>query len=540
MHYWSVANRLDEMSQGIDFKYMWRVFRRRFYLFFIPFIALTGLGTAIVMSLPAIYSADAKILVESQQIPDSLVKSTVTALASERLQIIQQRVLTRDNLLLLVDKYSLFATKKNLSRSDIVDAMRDRVTFQPIDFQMPNAKRKDDKLTTAFAVQFDYEEPDTVVKVVNELTTFILDEDVRTRASRASDTTKFLQREAQRLSNELSAVQTQVSEFKLQNTETLPEKLAFNMSLLERTERTINDLRKDLASNDEQQRLLKLEADFKATSGGVPPIEAEKSLAKKLADAKLEYDIRRSALAETHPEMRRLRDAIKVLEAQIKATPPEQPKSTQATVIQGAEAQFYQAKLDSLGQNRKLSEDQLDKQSKDAEKLRAIIVKTPETGSTLSVLERKQSALQKDVDDMAEKYSAAKLGERLEQDQQAERFQVIEQPVLPQTPSKPKRVPLLGAVFAAALAMGAALSGGAEFLDNTIRREADIIKQLKQRPIVIIPYIKTKSETRRGWFKVFIIILAWLVLIALLLFAIDRYYRPVDELYFHARSLLKL
>ena len=191
MHYWWVANRLDEMSQGIDFKYMWRVFRRRFYLFFIPFIALTGLGTAIVMSLPAVYSADAKILVESQQIPDSLVKSTVTTLASERLQIIQQRVLTRDNLLLLVDKYSLFATKKNLSRSDIVDTMRDRVTFQPIDFQMPNGKRKDDKLTTAFAVQFDYEEPDTVVKVVNELTTFILDEDVRTRASRASDTTKF-------------------------------------------------------------------------------------------------------------------------------------------------------------------------------------------------------------------------------------------------------------------------------------------------------------------------------------------------------------
>ena len=86
------------MSQGIDFKYVFRVLRRRFYQFFLPFVLLSAIGTVVVMSLPAIYSADAKILVESQQIPDSLVKSTVTALASERLQVIQQRVLTRDNL----------------------------------------------------------------------------------------------------------------------------------------------------------------------------------------------------------------------------------------------------------------------------------------------------------------------------------------------------------------------------------------------------------------------------------------------------------
>ena len=527
------------MSQGIDFKYVSRVLRRRFYQFFLPFVLLSALGTVVVMSLPAIYSADAKILVESQQIPDSLVKSTVTALASERLQVIQQRVLTRDNLLTMVDKFSLFANRNNLSRTDIVDIMRDRITFQPIDFQLASSKRND-KLTTAFAIQFDYEDPALVEKVTNELVKFILEEDVRARSSRASDTTKFLQREAERLSNELGTVQSQIAEFKLQNTDTLPEKLAFNMSLLERTERIVSDLQKELATNDEQQRLVKLEADFRAANGGLGIGDADKSLAKKLADLKLEYDIRKKSLAPTHPEMRMLKNAVSVLEKQLNETPAEPSNNAAANTAQGAEAQLYQAKLLSLVEQRKVSETQLAKNLQDAEKLRAVIVKTPESGAVLSVLERRAAALQKDVDVMGDKFSQAQLGERLEQDQQAEKFQVIEQPVQPQTPSKPKRLPLLAAVLGLALAAGGAVSGGAEFLDRSIRREADIINQLKQRPIVIIPYIKTKAESRGRWLKFFIIFLAWLLLIAAILFAVDRFYRPIDEIFYRMFEILQL
>ena len=101
-------------------------------------------------------------------------------------------------------------------------------------------------------------------------------------------------------------------------------------------------------------------------------------------------------------------------------------------------------------------------------------------------------------------------------------------------------MPLLAAVFGLALAAGGAVSGGAELLDKTIRREADIISQLKQRPIVIIPYIKTKSEGRRGWVRLFLVFLAWLLLIAMILLAVNQFYRPVDEIFYRALEILKL
>jgi polysaccharide biosynthesis transport protein len=518
------------MNQKIDIRYLFEIVRRRFYLFLIPVLLLAGLGTLGVMSLPAIYTADAKILVESQQIPSDLVKSTVTTLANERIQIIQQRVLTRDNLLGLVDKFELFKDRQNVSKTDLVNLMRDRIAFQQIDLQSANKQRKD-ILTAAFAIEFNYEQPDVVVRVVNELVTTILDEDVRSRTGQASDTTKFLQREAQRLATELTAVQSQISEFKLQNTETLPEKLAFNMSLLERTERGIADAQREVLSNEEQQRLLKLEASFKGTSGGLDSADAITALKKKLAELQLEYAVRKKTLSEKHPEMKMLRNTMSAVEDQLKAEPAQQVEPASES-FQGADGKLYEEKLNSLAETKKIAVAQLEKLNKDAEKLRAVVVKTPETGSTLSVLERKESALQKSLDDITDKYSQARLGQRMEQDQQAERFQVIEQPVVPQSPTKPKRLQLLAAVLFLSMGAGVAVSGGAEFLDGSIRRAADIERHLKERPLVVIPYIHTQAEDSAIKRKRKIAAAAWMVGILLALVAVHIFYRPLDEIFY--------
>ena len=70
---------------------LWRMFLRRFWI--IALVSVVGLPLVALYAYlkPAIYQAEAKILVESQQIPDDLARSTVTADAGERLQLIQQR-----------------------------------------------------------------------------------------------------------------------------------------------------------------------------------------------------------------------------------------------------------------------------------------------------------------------------------------------------------------------------------------------------------------------------------------------------------------
>ena len=191
------------------------ILKRRLLYFLIPFILVLGIGTTAVMMIPAVYLAEGKILVESQQIPSDLVRPTVTALANERIQVISQRILTRDNLLTVASKYQLFAGKQ-MTGSEMVDEMRKSVRIQPIDVR--TSRPGGSGMTLAFTIGFEHEQPAMAMRVAGEFMTMILSEDVRVRTAFASETTKFLEREAKRLENELFNVEAKIAEAKRDQT----------------------------------------------------------------------------------------------------------------------------------------------------------------------------------------------------------------------------------------------------------------------------------------------------------------------------------
>src|SRR6266851_1224715 len=84
-----------DRSPGVSQYYA--ILKHRIFYLVIPFLLVLVIGSFIVAIQRPIYSSEGKILVESQDIPTDLVKSTVTAGANERIQVIQQRIMTRDN-----------------------------------------------------------------------------------------------------------------------------------------------------------------------------------------------------------------------------------------------------------------------------------------------------------------------------------------------------------------------------------------------------------------------------------------------------------
>jgi uncharacterized protein involved in exopolysaccharide biosynthesis len=118
-------------DQSLDpFQYYAILKKRKFYGL-IPCIVVFAIGFAIAMLWPPTFLSEGKILVVSQQIPIDLVRPTVTATASERLMTIEQRVMTRDNLLKIVDKYRLYADRRDtLSRTDMLDLMRNNAVIK--------------------------------------------------------------------------------------------------------------------------------------------------------------------------------------------------------------------------------------------------------------------------------------------------------------------------------------------------------------------------------------------------------------------------
>ncbi len=198
-----------EDGEGLSLSHIFDVVKRRILYFAIPFVIILAIGTLITFAWPAKYLSQGKILISGQEIPTDLVKPTVSTLSNERISYIQQRIMTRDNLLALSKKFNLSMGWQGLvSGSEIVDFIRERTQIRPSEVTLTGERKQ----AIAFTVGFEYENPQIATRVANELVTMILNEDVRTRTNFASETTKFLEKEVKRLEDQLSSINNEIAD----------------------------------------------------------------------------------------------------------------------------------------------------------------------------------------------------------------------------------------------------------------------------------------------------------------------------------------
>jgi len=164
-------------SHFLQPSYYWQLIKRRALYFVVPFSLVLPVGLAVAVLLPATYLSEGKILVQSQQIPTELVRPTVTSAAQERIQVIEQRTMTRENLLAMIDKFQLFPEKRTLmSASQLVELMRKNAKIEPLaqPLAFSQVRSRGDNPTIVFTVGFEYSDPQTASRVANELVTRIL------------------------------------------------------------------------------------------------------------------------------------------------------------------------------------------------------------------------------------------------------------------------------------------------------------------------------------------------------------------------------
>ena len=72
----------------------------------------------------------ATILIEEQEIPPDLVRTTISSYADQRIQVISQQVMTRSTLMQIVEKYDLYPKqRKRETTEEILERMRKDITF---------------------------------------------------------------------------------------------------------------------------------------------------------------------------------------------------------------------------------------------------------------------------------------------------------------------------------------------------------------------------------------------------------------------------
>ena len=105
------------------------ILRRRGVWGGLAFLVVIAPTASLITFLPDIYRSAATVLIERQQIPDDLVKSTVTSALEVRLQTISQEILSRSRLEEMIARFGLYQDDKKAPTEQIIDPKEYRYHF---------------------------------------------------------------------------------------------------------------------------------------------------------------------------------------------------------------------------------------------------------------------------------------------------------------------------------------------------------------------------------------------------------------------------
>ena len=159
-------------EKNIDFNDYLVSLRKRKKVLIAIVVALMCVVSVVTYFLPTTYKSSATILIEQQEIPRSLVMSTVTSYAAERIQTIQAQVMSRGNLFKIIDKFNLYENELKRETSEaIIVRMRDDTSMDVISAKVKDpATGRSSSATIAFSLSYKGANPVQVQKVVSELT----------------------------------------------------------------------------------------------------------------------------------------------------------------------------------------------------------------------------------------------------------------------------------------------------------------------------------------------------------------------------------
>lgn len=503
------------------------ILRRRALLMVAAFISVLLVASAFAIMLPPVYQSSGTILIESQQISKDIIASSVTGFASERIEIIKQRVMTRENLLRIIRKYNLFSSK-NESRvtSELIDDLRKRINITMLSTSMGGRRRN--QATIAFSITFEDRYAELAYGVTSELVTLFLDENIKSRVERAAETTQFLSQEAKRLKSDLEKMETLVAAYKQEHASSLPENLALKTSILQRTEIALANLDRDYKATENE--LQRLELELSAAKSGLDVVETPVYRLKQL---KAEYRQASINYKDTHPTIRALKRKIEAIE---KGSVSEEDIATPAIgtgVLINSELVL---KLETLITTAKGRLKSLDDQRKPMRikiaKYEKQIIKTPQVELGLSSLLRDHSNAKKKYEEIQAKQLTAQVAENLEGENKSERFSLIDPPLLADKPIKPNRIKiiLIGLFLALAAAVGIAFL--LEILNQRIRGKGALTAVLGESPLVEIPYITTSGEHLQRNILIKRSVIGFIIFIVISLVVIHFVYMNLDILFY--------
>ena len=193
------------------------ILKRQKWMIILPIITFTAAIGYVVYKLPAIYESTSLLTVKPPTISSNLVQSLTNEDLSQRLQTINQEVLSRSSLEPMVQKYDLYKAERQsgMPMELVVEKMYKNIK---VDLEDSGSEK-----IAAFRIRYRDRDPQATRNVTAELASKYVNAQVQTQTEIAESTKDLFERQLGEKKIAMDELERQRLEIMTQNVATLPE-----------------------------------------------------------------------------------------------------------------------------------------------------------------------------------------------------------------------------------------------------------------------------------------------------------------------------
>jgi uncharacterized protein involved in exopolysaccharide biosynthesis len=437
-----IESNADAAGFGWFFNHLPTVLWHRQLLAIGVFAACVVAATVAAFALPTLYRSSASLLIESQQLPADVAQSPTGAI-EQRIAKIRERVLSRGDLIALIEQYDLYSSeRRSKPLSKIIDKMKKATTVSSLegDIGQPTGGGTESNVI-AVDMSFDYPDPVKAQEVLQSFVSSFLKMDSDVIEDQAALTVRFLEDQAQKLQNQIQQVESQITTLKAQNGSALVQigapamldtgSYSAQMIDLQNQNRQLMAQRQRPAGRDSQLG------------------QAEAALAAAQA-----------LYSDTHPDVVAARERVKALRA------APQADSGEGAVID-AQIRANNEAIATLRAQRDAAVSRANAASAGQSRAPAILEQAAQ-------LEDRANTLRDQYKDVSTNLLKAQASSRMAGEQRAERLSLVEPASLPDHPNSPNRPLLIAAGIIAGLFLGLLAALIVEIVKRPLRSPVQI------------------------------------------------------------------
>ena len=480
--------------------------RRRLKVILIPALLAPFAGFLISYAFPAKYTSQSLVLVEEQKVPQGYVKSVVTEDLTQRIATLQQQVLSRNRLQPMIDRLGLAKGGKNLD--DAIDDIRQNVAIEPVETELSVAsspkKRPGQSNVPGFYVNFTAANPREAQQICNELTSMLLEENLKSREQVAQSTTDFLTRQLEDAKRNIDDLDGKLANFKRQYMGQLPGDEDNNMKILmglnsqlDADTQALNRAQQDRTYTE--SLLAQQLASWKSSQSTTNP----QSLEQQLSALQTQLLQLQARYTDDHPDVIKTKADVAEVKKKLAELNAAGSKGSDNTTEKGSlneppeirqlrlQIHQYEEVIAQASRDQKRLQEQI-------KLYQGRVALSPSVEEQYKSLTRNYDTALKFYQDLLAKKSESEMATDMERRQQGEQMRLLNPANLPDTPSFPNRLLFAGGGLGVGLGIGLGLALWLELRDKAIRTEQDVTAALELPMLVSVPWLTDGLALKDG------------------------------------------